>query len=239
MPRDEIGPTEWYFIASPLKVSWSKKGEMSETLTYGSNSAHLTYGTTKLRALTLNECLIEGFTDNKTVENNVRELEECMHIHIDSESGSAAPYCWRLFAGSKSYGTYVLTSVESNEIFRDNSGNSTRSVVNLTMQEVADYQVNLGQDLAAPAITARFPADYENRLQQAKRNQDAIVGAGGEGESANNSESENQKIKVEANPSEDVGDYKDTSSFRLIPLGNGQVTQIPVTTKSPGSAVLG
>lgn len=193
MPRDEKGPTEWYFIASPLKVSWSKKGEMSETLTYGSNSAHLTYGTTKLRALTLNECLVEGFTDNKTVENNIRELEECMKIHVDSESGSAAPYCWRLFAGSKSYGTYVITSVESNEILRDNSGDSTRSVVNLTLQEVADYQINLGQDLAAPAITARFDSGFENQLRRAQRNQEA---AGSGGDSGGNSESNGQDTTV-------------------------------------------
>lgn len=175
------GPKEWYFIASPLKVSWSKSSNTAEMLTYGTNSAYQVYGTTKLRNLNLSECLVEGFTDNKKIENNLRELEKCMEIHADSESGAVSPYCWKLYAGSKSYGTFLITNVESQEILRDNSGDATRAVVSVSLQEVAEYQVESGQDLASRAITGSFPQGFADELSELrKQEQAATAGPGGD-----------------------------------------------------------
>lgn len=178
MPRDDIGPTEWYFIASPLKVSWSKGSSVEEINTYGSNSSYMVYGTTKLRTLTLNECLVEGFTDGKTIEDNITQLEECMKIHADENSGMVSPYCWYLYSGAKSYGVYLLTNVEVNEVLRDNSGNATRSVVNMSMQEVAPYQVVGGQDLASKGITGSFDPETEKKIKELSKKKEQEGGSG-------------------------------------------------------------
>ena len=119
--RVEI-PDEIYFITFPGDVSWSKDSVNSEVATYGSNAPYLTYGTTKLRNLSLGNCLFEGFSDGKAVEGNITELEAAMNMVI-TEFGSASPYCWNAYAGGKQYGTFIIQSVQVQEQMRDMSGN--------------------------------------------------------------------------------------------------------------------
>ena len=73
-------PSEWYFITPPQSVSWSKDSNVNEIDTYGTNNPYLSYGTTKLRSLSLNDALIEGFSDGKAVEDNIIGLEACMRM---------------------------------------------------------------------------------------------------------------------------------------------------------------
>jgi len=145
---DDI-PSEWYFITAPQEVSWSKDSNTKELDIYGSNSPYLSYSTTKLRKLSLANAMVEGFSNAKAVENNILSLEACMKVIIDESNGYASPYCWNVFAGNKSYGTYIITSIKVNEQMRDLAGKATRAVVDIEFQEVPSYQVSSGNDIAA------------------------------------------------------------------------------------------
>ncbi len=172
--RVEI-PDEIYFITFPQDVSWSKDSVNSEVATYGSNSPYLTYGTTKLRNLSLGNCLFEGFSDGKAVEGNILELEAAMQMVI-TEFGSASPYCWNAYAGGKSYGTFIIQSVQVQEQMRDMSGNATRATVSVSLQEVPAFQVNSGIDITANAIQGAADEKYQETLDQnAAKDQDDKV----------------------------------------------------------------
>ncbi len=174
--RVEI-PDEIYFITFPQDVSWSKDSVNSEVATYGSNSPYLTYGTTKLRNLSLGNCLFEGFSDGKAVEGNILELEAAMQMVI-TEFGSASPYCWNAYAGGKSYGTFIIQSVQVQEQMRDMSGNATRATVSVSLQEVPAFQVNSGIDITANAIQGAEDEKFTETLNQnAAKDQDAAVQA--------------------------------------------------------------
>lgn len=143
-------PKSWYFVTAPQDVSWSKEGRVSTADTYGTNSPYVLYGSTGLRKLTLGNVMLEGFSDRKTVEANIVALETCMNMVI--QSGYTAPYCWKMYSGGKSYGTFIITGVKVKEVMRDLRGYATRAFVDIELQQVPDYQVNSGKDLAATGI---------------------------------------------------------------------------------------
>ena len=175
-------PSEWYFITAPQEVSWKKDSEAKQMATYGTNSPYLNYGATKLRELTLGNALIEGFSNAMQVEDNVTSLERCMHMVI-SEDGYAAPYCWNAFAGGKSYGTFIITGVSIKEVMRDMSGNATRAVADISLQEVPPYQVSSGADSTSTAIQGSLSQEGELALKQseAAKQDGAVAGANGGG----------------------------------------------------------
>lgn len=187
MSRVEI-PEELYFITFPQNVSWSKDSVSSSTDTYGSNSPYLQYGTTKLRSLSLGSCLFEGFSDGKSVEGNIRELEAAMQMVI-TDFGTASPYCWDAYAGGKWYGTFVINSVSVQEQMRDIQGNATRANVDISLTEVPGFQVSSGIDITAQAIQGAADEKYADALEQGK-----------------NSESSKQDDKVAGEKPK--GDYK-------------------------------
>lgn len=143
-------PKSWYFVTAPQDVSWSKEGRVSTADTYGTNSPYVLYGSTGLRKLTLGNVMLEGFSDRKTVEANIVALETCMNMVI--QSGYTAPYCWKMYSGGKSYGTFIITGVKVKEVMRDLRGYATRAFVDIELQQVPDYQVNSGRDLASTSI---------------------------------------------------------------------------------------
>ena len=143
-------PKSWYFVTAPQDVSWSKEGKVSTAETYGTNSPYILYGSTGLRKLTLGNVMLEGFSDRKTVEANIVALETCMNMVI--QGGYTAPYCWKMYSGGKSYGTFIITSVKVKEVMRDLRGYATRAFVDIELMQVPDYQVNSGRDLAAIGI---------------------------------------------------------------------------------------
>lgn len=159
-------PSEWYFITAPQEISWSKESEGKEMNTYGSNGSYISYATTKLRKLQLGSALVEGFSDGKAVEDNILQLEKCMKMVLSAGNGYASPYCWNVYAGGKSYGTYLITSVKVKESMRDTSGHATRAMVDIELQEVPSYQVSNGIDLVSRDIAAT-PGDAleANRLK--------------------------------------------------------------------------
>ena len=157
-------PSEWYFITPPQEVKWEKSSKSRLIDTYGTNNPYLNYGSTHLRKLTLGDCLVEGFSDGKSVEGNIVALENCMRMIIDSGTGFTAPYCWEVFAGEKSYGTYIIDSVDVEEQMRDMSGAATRAKVSITLQEVSPYQVTSGTDITSTAVTGGISASSESAM---------------------------------------------------------------------------
>jgi len=172
---DDI-PSEWYFITAPGEVSWSKDSEAKSLSTYGSNNPYLSYGTTKLRKLTLGSCLVEGFSNGKAVEDNILQLEKCMKMVLNAGSGYTSPYCWRVFAGGKSYGVFLITSVKFKEAMRDLSGHATRAIVDIEFQEVPAYQVSSGIDLTNKAIVGKVSDAYNAYSKERIRNQQKAGG---------------------------------------------------------------
>jgi spore germination protein D len=163
MSADGI-PTEWYFITPPQSVEWQKDSNATEIDTYGTNNPYLQYGTTKLRKLSLGNALVEGFSDAKAVEDNIIQLEACMRMILDEESGYTSPFCWKAFAGDKCYGTYLITGVKVKEEMRDMSGKATRAKVDIELQEVPSYQVSSGTDITAQAIQGSADEKYQKEL---------------------------------------------------------------------------
>lgn len=184
-------PSEWYFITPPQNVSIQKDSNVTEIDTYGTNNPYLQYGTTKLRKLTLGDALVEGFSDGKSVEGNVRALEQCMHMVIDNEIGYVAPYCWEVYAGNKSYGTYIITSVSVDETMRDNSGAAVRARVDVQFTEVSPYQVATGEDITSDAIQGGFDEKYDQMLQDQDKQIDKDNNKGNNNGSGNNGGSNN------------------------------------------------
>ena len=195
--NEEI-PNEWYFITAPQNVSWSKNSKTSKIEPYGTNNPYLSYGTTGLRELTLGDSMVEGFSDGMVVEENILNLEACMRMVLNSEDGYAAPYCWEVYAGGKKYGTFVLTAVNVREEIRSQAGAAARANVDLTLQEVAPYQVSSGIDITAEAISGQLNKDAEKALEeQAKNNnkdQDKKVN-----DSKNNKDGSNPSPKSSSN----------------------------------------
>ena len=142
-------PKSWYFVTAPQDVNWSKEGKVATADTYGTNTPYVLYGSTSLRKLTLSNAMIEGFSDRRTVEANIVALETAMNMVI--QKGYTAPYCWKVYAGGKSYGTFVISGVKVKEVMRDLRGFATRAFVDIDLQQVPEYQVNSGRDLASKA----------------------------------------------------------------------------------------
>ena len=170
-------PTEWYFITSPQDVSWSKDSVTKEVATYGTNNPYLNYGTTKLRKLTLGNAMVEGFSNAMQVEDNIVQLEACMRMIIEESTGYASPYCWVAYAGSKSYGTFIITNVSVKEEMRDMSGNATRAFVDITLQEVPPYQVSSGTDITSTAAVGGFDSAFVSGATSQAATQDAAAAA--------------------------------------------------------------
>ena len=160
-------PKSWHFITPPQDVSWSKEGNINEFATYGTNTPYISYGSTSLRKLSLSNALIEGFSDNKTVEKNLVSLEAMMNMVI--QQSYTAPYCWKAFAGPKSYGTFVITNISTQEVMRDYAGNATRATVNVELQEVAPFQVYSGRDIASKSSYQQAQAQQEATQQAAQQ----------------------------------------------------------------------
>ena len=164
-------PEEWYFITAPQSVSWSKDSRTTMIEPYGTNNPYVHYGTTKLRSLSLNDVMVEGFSDGVVIEENILNLEACMRMVLDSDDGFASPYVWNVYAGGKTYGSYILTGVNVSESIRDFSGLASRAKVDLSLQEVSPYQVSSGVDISAEALSGDFNEETKKyQEEQAKNN---------------------------------------------------------------------
>ena len=186
-------PTEWYFITPPQSVSWSKGSKMNVIEPYGTNNPYVNYGTTKLRQLSLGNAMLEGFSDGgKVVEDNIHNLEACMRMNLDSDDGFASPYVWYVYAGNKSYGTYVITDVKVDESIRNVQGQANRATVDVSFQQVSPYQISSGIDITAEAISGGITDEAlqglnnrdPNKGGEAGKQDGAVAGQNGSGNNA-------------------------------------------------------
>ena len=166
-------PKSWYFVTAPQDVNWSKEGKVATADTYGTNTPYVLYGSTSLRKLTLSNAMIEGFSDRRTVEANIVALETAMNMVI--QKGYTAPYCWKVYAGGKSYGTFVISGVKVKEVMRDLRGFATRAFVDIDLQQVPEYQVNSGRDLASKATLGGVSKQVQTLITS--QNKDAAAKA--------------------------------------------------------------
>ena len=191
MSTDNSIPDEWYFITPPQSVSFTKDSKHKTTDTYGTNNPYINYGSTSLRKLSLTDAMLEGFSDGKEVEGNITQLESCMRMIIDEGTGFTAPYCWQVFAGDKSYGTYIITSINVDEKMRDMTGKATRATVDIEFQEVPPYQVTSGIDITSTAVVGDVNENYRKALESSAGSQDKKV-AGAKGAAGTNSTGQTQ-----------------------------------------------
>lgn len=180
---DDI-PKSWYFITAPQDVSWSKEGKVASADTYGTNTPYVLYGSTSLRKLTLSNAMLEGFSDRKTVEANIVALETAMNMVI--QKGYTAPFCWKVYAGGKSYGTFIISGVKVKEVMRDMRGFATRAFVDIELQQVPDYQVNSGRDLASKATLGGVSKAVQTLLNEQNKDKKTKVTKAAAGKSKPN-----------------------------------------------------
>jgi hypothetical protein len=89
-----------------------------------------------------------------------------MRMMIDEGTGYASPFCWTAYAGGKSYGTFLITSVRVNEKMRDAGGKATRANVDIELIEVPSYQVSTGTDITAQVIQGKSDQKYAEQVKK-------------------------------------------------------------------------
>lgn len=146
-PEEDGIPNEWKFTIAPASISWSKSGAVNRDNPFGVNKQLIYYTSTSMRSLSLGECYLEGFSLGLSVEDKIRSLERCMEI-VRKPEGFLTPYVWEFFGIGKSYGFYIISNVSINEIMRDDRGSATKAVVSIELQEVPEFQIYNGRDLA-------------------------------------------------------------------------------------------
>ena len=77
-----------------------------------------------------------------------------MNMVMNGESGYVSPYVWDLKSGDKSYGNFVIESLSIKEVMRNTKGRADRATASITLQQVPDFQINTGRDLATAADLA-------------------------------------------------------------------------------------
>lgn len=177
-------PEELYFITAPQDISWEKGSKHRVIETYGSNAPYISYGNTGLRKLSLNDCMIEGFSDGKQIEGNIADLEACQ-LMVISPDGYTSPFVWNVFGGSKNYGNFVITDISIKEVMRDMSGKATRAFADVSLIEVPAAQVASGADITATAVTGsidpKFQADLVAQDQTVSATRATNAGGKGRG----------------------------------------------------------
>jgi hypothetical protein len=140
--------------------------------------------------------LLEGFSDRKTVEANIVALETCMNMVI--QAGYTAPYCWKVYSGGKSYGTFIIAGVKVKEMMRDVRGFATRAIVDVELQQVPDYQVNSGRDLASRATLGGLSSAVKGLITEQNKDSTSKATSAAAGKTAANAASTGAAGKQDA-----------------------------------------
>ena len=161
-------PSDWVFVTAPQDIGWEKQGDISTVDNFGTNSPYVIYSSTGMRKLNLGEALIEGFSAGKEVEDHIIKLESMMNMVMNGEAGYVSPYVWDLRAGDKSYGNFVIESLNIKEVMRNKKGRADRATASITLQQVPDFQINDGRDLATSADLASGKSIVSDKDKAAK-----------------------------------------------------------------------
>ena len=162
----------WVFITAPGSVQWNVNANVERVDIFGTNTPPVVASSRGMRDLQLTEALIEGFTLGKSVQKELDNLENLMNVEVNSESGFVSVPVYNVSAGGKSYGLYVIESIDVEEQMRDLQGRATRAMVGVALKQVPKYQVGSGIDQAGSS-TAGQALDTSKFTQKDK--QDAKV----------------------------------------------------------------
>ena len=200
----ETIPTDWIFITAPQDIGWDRQGNISTVDNYGTNSPYVIYSSTGMRKLSMNDVLIEGFSAGKEVEDHIIKLESMMNMVMNGEAGYVSPYVWDLKSGDKSYGNFVIESLNIKEVMRNTKGRADRATASITLQQVPDFQINTGRDLATAADLASgksIVSDKDKAGGAAAANQAAQPGAKATGaNTGGGAENPDRQVKVTKDP---------------------------------------
>ena len=184
---DAPAPTTqpWNFTVAPEDISWGMNAEVDRVKIFGTNAPPVTSGTRGMRDVTLNNCLLEGFSRGVAVEDQVIALESLLNYSLNTSKGFINIPVYHLKANNKSYGDangndggfYVIKDIKVKESMRDLSGNSTRVNVDVSLTQVPQYQVDSGRDQASQAVTGSKAAFPEQQADQGLGTDKAKSGA--------------------------------------------------------------
>jgi hypothetical protein len=105
-----------------------------------------------MRDLSLGNSLVEGFVRGVTVEGKIAALENLMNYDLNPTDGFVSVPVYQVTANDKVYGNggfFVIKDIKVQEKMRDLKGNATRALVDISLMEVPEYQVNSGRDQAS------------------------------------------------------------------------------------------
>jgi len=178
--------SSWTFITAPKDVSWDTTNQANRVSMFGTNNPPMVAGSRGMRELSVNNALVEGFVRNVTVEDKVRALEDLASYALNSSDGFVSVPVYQLWAENKSYGGskdvqtgyFILKSIRVHEMMRDLQGRATRSMVDISLSEVPEYQVNSGRDIASQATGGAKKAPEGGVKDQANQTQGVKSGPG-------------------------------------------------------------
>jgi hypothetical protein len=145
----------WVFITAPGSVSWNVSSDVQRVEIFGTNSPPVIAASRGMRDLSLTEALIEGFTLGKSVQKELDNLEALMNVEVNSESGFVNVPVYTVTAGGKTYGDYVIESIDVDEQMRDLQGRATRAMVGVSLKQVPKYQIHSGVDQAGSSTAGQ------------------------------------------------------------------------------------
>lgn len=151
--------SSWTFITAPKDISWETANAANRVPMFGTNNPPMVAGTRGMRDLSIGNALVEGFVRNVSVEDKVRALEDLANYSLNGSDGFVSVPVYQLWAENKSFGGtrdvqtgyFIIKSIRVHELMRDLQGSATRSMVDITLSEVPEYQVNSGRDIASQA----------------------------------------------------------------------------------------
>jgi uncharacterized membrane protein len=141
----------WSFITAPENVSWDVANQATRVDIFGTNSPPVVAGTRGMRDLSLGNSLVEGFVRGVTVEGKIAALENLMNYDLNPTDGFVSVPVYQVTANDKVYGNgfFIIKDIKIQEKMRDLKGNTTRALVDISLMEVPEYQVNSGRDQAS------------------------------------------------------------------------------------------
>jgi hypothetical protein len=152
-PKDKSPAFSFELWSAPRTISWQKKTQLNEPKTQGNTQQPIGFQYLDNRRLTLSEVTFDGKTRGQL------PTEVLKNISYMQEPGPRSKLkVFKLIVKlsstgleANSYGNFVILPGTIREVFRDErTGKSLRIVVDFELIEVADYQLDFGQDLSIP-----------------------------------------------------------------------------------------
>jgi hypothetical protein len=170
-PASSKNAGPFIFRYAPKAVSWKKPLSISEYKTQGNTSQPMYFASGANKKLTLNDILFDGHDGSHVLPHE--QLNRLQLLQLPAK-GTTKLRVFELLVSNitsksfaaRSYGKFVITNLDIAEQFRDPStGLTLRARVNLELTEVANYQLDFGNDLAIPSsIVPTLPKELGSPL---------------------------------------------------------------------------